>query len=401
MVLKGDLETINLPDILQLLEGAKKTGALSIRRHLEEKRLYFKQGMLVFASSTEEREKLGRVLLSLRLIDGKKLEAARRTQIESGRRLGIVLLEKGFISHEDLVAALKEQAQRIITALFEWWGGQFEFFEGMEPVSNDIPVGFKLGSIIMEAARIVDEWSRVYAVIPDLEMVIEINAMGVPDEINLTKDEWKVMALVDGRRTVAEITSEVAMSDIETCKTLAGLVERGLAKCSYRPTARRTKRIEMDDGRVNALLSIYNELFTQVSAFVREKAGDDAARLLNETMVSNCKESKPFLRDCWLPLRGGVDRGRITKNLLVEDPEDREKWLASSLFRLFQRQLAVTGRILSRPQQAALLQNVETVAGLLLKERDDRLKGLQVGTDIMHFLNPHTILSYESKQKQE
>ncbi|UCE27177.1 MAG: DUF4388 domain-containing protein, partial [Candidatus Coatesbacteria bacterium] len=112
MVFKGDLETINLPDILQLLEGAKKTGALSIRRHLEEKRLYFKQGMLVFASSTEEREKLGRVLLSLRLINGNELEEARRTQIESGRRLGIVLLEKGFISHEDLITALKEQAQR-------------------------------------------------------------------------------------------------------------------------------------------------------------------------------------------------------------------------------------------------------------------------------------------------
>lgn len=398
MVFKGDLETINLPDILQLLEGAKKTGALSIRRHLEEKRLYFKQGMLVFASSTEEREKLGRVLLSLRLINGNELEEARRTQIESGRRLGIVLLEKGFISHEDLITALKEQAQRIVTALFEWWGGQFEFFEGMEPVSDDVPVGFKLGSIIMEAARIVDEWSRVYAVIPDLEMVIEIDAGGEPEEVSLSKDEWKVMALIDGRRTVTEITSEVAMSDIETCKTLARLVERGLAKCSYRhPSAEYVRRTEMDDGRVNALLSIYNELFTQVSAFVREKGGDDAARLMNETMVTNCKESKPFLRDCWLPLRGGVDRGRITKNLLVEDPEDREKWLASSLFRLFQRQLAVTGRILSRPQQAALLQNVETVAGLLLKDRDDNLKGLQVGTDIMHFLNPHTILSYESK----
>jgi hypothetical protein len=398
MVLKGDLETINLPDILQLLEGAKKTGALSIRRHLEEKRLYFKQGMLVFASSTEEREKLGRVLVSLRLIDGNEFEEARRAQIESGRRLGTVLLEKGFITHEDLIAALKEQAQRIITALFEWWGGQFEFFEGMEPVSDDIPVGFKLGSIIMEAARIVDEWSRVYAVIPDVEMVIELNALGVPEQVSLSKEEWKVMALVDGRRTVAEITSEVPMSDIETCKVLAGLVERDLAKCSYRPTAERARRVEMDDGRVNALLSIYNELFIQVSAFVREKAGDEAARLMNETMVANCKESKPFLRDCWLPMSGGVDRGRITKNLLVEDPEDREKWLASSLFRLFQRQLAITGRILSRPQQAALLQNVETVAGLLLKDRDDKLKDLQVGTDIMHFLNPHTILSYESKR---
>jgi hypothetical protein len=400
MVLKGDLETINLPDILQLLEGAKKTGALSIRRHLEEKRLYFKKGMLVFASSTEDREKLGSVLLSLRLINERKLEEARQAQTESGRRLGTVLLEKGHITHEDLVTALKEQAQRIITALFEWWGGQFEFFEGMEPVSDDVPVGFRLGAIIMEAARIVDEWSRVYAVIPDLEMVVDMNALGVPEEVKLSKNEWKVMALVDGRRSVADITSEVPMSDIETCKILAGLVGRGLAKCSYRVTgAERVRRAGLDDGRVNALLSIYNELFTQVSAFVREKANDDAVRLMNETMVANCKELKSFLRDCWLPLRGGLDRSRIMKNLVVEDPEDREKWLASSLFRLFQRQLAVTGRILTRPQQAALLQNIETVAKLLLKDKDDKLEGLKVGIDIMHFLNPHSILTYESKSK--
>jgi hypothetical protein len=401
MVLKGDLETINLPDILQLLEGAKKTGALSIRRHLEEKRLYFKRGMLVFASSTEEREKLGSVLLSLQYINEDKLEDARQAQTESGRRLGIVLLEKGYISHEELVTALKEQAQRIVTALFEWWGGQFEFFEGMEPVSGDIPVGFRLGGIIMEAARIVDEWSRVYGVIPDLEMVVETNVLGVPGEVKLSKDEWKVIALVDGRRTVAEITSEAPMSDIETCKILAGLVERGLAKCAYVvPVGERARRADMEDGRVSALLSIYNELFTQVSAFVRERATDDAVRLMNETMVTNCKESKSFLRDCWLPLRGGLDRNRIMKNLLVEDPEDRDKWLASSLFRLFQRQLGVTGRILSRPQQAALLQNVETVAKLLLKDKDDDLKGLQVGVDIMHFLNPHSILTYDTKSRE-
>ena len=99
MALKGDLETVNLPDILQLLESARKTGALSIRRHLEEKRLYFKQGMLVFASSTDDREKLGAVLLSRKAITEDVLEDARRVQTETGGRIGFIILEMGLIQH--------------------------------------------------------------------------------------------------------------------------------------------------------------------------------------------------------------------------------------------------------------------------------------------------------------
>lgn len=400
MVLKGDLETINLPDVLQLLEGARKTGALSIRRHLEEKRLYFKQGTLVFASSTDDREKLGSVLLSLNLVKGDKLEEARRVQGKTGQRLGIVLLEMGLITRDELVTALKEQVQRIITALFEWWGGQFEFLEGSEPFPDEILVGFKLGGILMEAAKTVDEWSRVYSVMPNVDAVVELEGSKVPEEVTITKEEWTVLSLVDGCRTITEITEVSPFTDIETCKILAGFVERGLAKCRVAaayPEDKRSRRT--DDGPVNVLLTLYNELFTQVAAFVRENAGESAVRNLNEMMFDNFNQAERYLRDCWMPLRGGIDCTRVSSNLRAEDPEDREKRLQSSLFRLFQIQLAYTGQLLTKPQQASLILNIETLSSLLLKERGEKLGELTVRDDIMNFLNPRVIVTYGAETK--
>jgi hypothetical protein len=257
MALKGDLETINLPDILQLLSTARKTGALSIRRGADEKRLYFREGMLVYASSTDEREKLGSVLVREGCIDPASAERARASQDTSGRPFGLCLLEHGKIPHEKLVAGLKTQARMIITNLFNWWGGQFEVLEGDQAWPEEISVGFDIQGIILDAATAVDEWNRIKGMLPDLDVVLEVVPAPVKGkgEVKFGAEEWHVLSLVNGRRSVVNIAAASNLSDIETCSVACRLMDSGF----IRPTGvkvRETASPAAESSGAAALLEI-------------------------------------------------------------------------------------------------------------------------------------------------
>ncbi len=393
MALKGDLETINLPDILQLLSSARKTGALSIRRGAEEKRLYFRGGMLVYASSTDEREKLGSVLVREGYIKLEAAEQARASQDKSGRPFGLCLLEHGKLPHEKLVAGLKTQARMIITNLFDWWGGQFEFLEGDQAWPEEISVGFDIQGIIIDAAAAVDEWNRIKGMLPDLDVVLEVAPAPVEGrgEVRFGAEEWHVLSLVNGRRSVVDIAAASNLSDIETCSVACRLLESGIV----RPLGVKVREAALaaaESSGAAALLEIYSELFAQVAFAVSEEVGEEAVRKLSEAAAAKC-DASPLLRGCWQVSQGVLSKRSVLKNLVMENPETREEEVAAALFELFRGELSLTAKILSRPRQAALIQDLQPLAAILLKKHDAQLVNLGVRRVLSRFLSP-TQVSY-------
>jgi hypothetical protein len=396
MAIKGDLETVNLPDVLQLLGTAGKTGALSIRRGLEEKRVYFDKGRPVFASSSEEREKLGSVLLKLKQFDENDLETARLRQDETGKRLGLVMLEMGLITRDDLVAGLKTQAQMVTTSLFQWWGGEFEFIEQPLPFPDEVMVGFNLNSMIMEAAKAVDDWNRVQSKLPDLGVVVRLSAVEGKPEVALAVDEWNVLSLVDGRMSVIDIADTAPGSDIDTCLIIVSLLDKGLLEV-----------VEEDDSEpgltggekdvINGLIAVYNELFAQISRYIRVNVSEEASTAFGESVWSYCTGFRPLLDRSWRPVTGNFDKNSILGNITQLDPEERTHKLSEVLLKILKEELNLSVNYLSGPQVSALLQQLTAVAEVVLGENDPSLSGLGVRAAILSFLNPGGVISYEKR----
>jgi hypothetical protein len=64
-----------------------------------------------------------------------------------------------------------------------------------------------LQNLIMEGVRRIDERGRLAEFFPDLNMVVEsvANPERVKATVTLTKEEWQVYFLIDGRRSLAEV----------------------------------------------------------------------------------------------------------------------------------------------------------------------------------------------------
>ena len=78
MAISGDIDTMPLTDLFQWVEMNRKTGCLEVKWQHEwnimEKRIYFQNGVIVFASSNKQKERIGEFLISIKLISKEDFE---------------------------------------------------------------------------------------------------------------------------------------------------------------------------------------------------------------------------------------------------------------------------------------------------------------------------------------
>src|SRR5687768_10868982 len=98
MALQGDLGSIPLADVIQLVAITRRSGTLYVAAPEDARVITFRAGQLVSASSLEQRFRLGHALCQRGLLDPVKLEGALSEQRRSPRPLGDVLLAMGAIT---------------------------------------------------------------------------------------------------------------------------------------------------------------------------------------------------------------------------------------------------------------------------------------------------------------
>lgn len=165
MAISGDIDTMPLADLFQWVEMNRKTGCLEVKWQHEwtvlEKRIYFQDGVIVFASSNKPAERLGEYLISKKLISKENFEKCLKEGKEKKRLMTDVMQANGLVTKEQLTNILTELAETIIYDLFRWETGTFSFTT--HPVPEPIlqaEIQLRGQGIIMEALRRLDEEGR-------------------------------------------------------------------------------------------------------------------------------------------------------------------------------------------------------------------------------------------------
>ena len=76
MPLTGNFETFNLNSIFQLLSNEQKTGVLKVKNEEKEIRIFLKDGQIIYATGSQENERLGYFLKSSGTVSEEQLQAA-------------------------------------------------------------------------------------------------------------------------------------------------------------------------------------------------------------------------------------------------------------------------------------------------------------------------------------
>lgn len=225
MALEGTLKEFGLTDILQLIYYQRKTGVLTVDAGFDHVRILFYEGNIVFVESSKRAEsRMGRLLLKKGLIKEKELDAALAQQKATGAKLGNTLVKMGAIPGDSLKDTLVQQFTELISYLFTWRQGHYEFKPQGIPIDKDIPISLDTQHILMEGLRILDEWSAVEGKIT-LESIF-VRGQAPPGE--LEEPEKRIYELVDGESDVSAIAVISGIDSFKISKTLLELYEKGL-----------------------------------------------------------------------------------------------------------------------------------------------------------------------------
>jgi hypothetical protein len=159
-------------------------------------------------------------------------------RIQTADNLGVVCFKSGKVAHAQTNSIQGEPA---IDTILGWKKGRFTFNPGEEIPQHTVDLPIQ--QVILEAARRIDELTRVQKLIPSFDMVIEI--VEVPQEgvekIQLNPREWKVLSFVDGTVTVKQIARKSSISEFETAKIFYGMISSGLVR-AVTPKAEKAER---------------------------------------------------------------------------------------------------------------------------------------------------------------
>lgn len=203
MGISGNLNTMQLSELLQWLSLGQKTGTLLIEGRGVEKRIYFQNGRINSSSSSDQREYLGHFLVSHGYITEEELKMGMEVQEESNILLGKILVMINAIAETDLLRLMRKKAEESIYDVFLWQEGNFEFVDGELPELKMVPLSLDVTGIIMEGLRRFDEWKRIRAQIPDNQIVPRIVKPLNLD--TLSEQEKLIVPYIDGQRTIEEI----------------------------------------------------------------------------------------------------------------------------------------------------------------------------------------------------
>ena len=246
MAIEGPLKELGIHDVFQLLDLSRKTGALRVTSELRHNQgtIYFEEGTIVFAEIRSNPHPLGGLLMRTGKITEADLERARDMQQRQGdkRRLGEILVSLGAITQREVERQVRFQIEEVVFEVMSWNEGYFSFNEErISDVPTEIMVRIPVEALLMEGARRIDEWSRIEGRIPHLGVVASLAPPppGGDGELDLLPPEWEVLALIDDRRDVRALASELGRSDFDVAKTLFGLESAGVIVLVDPGTAKR------------------------------------------------------------------------------------------------------------------------------------------------------------------
>ena len=304
--LTGNLQTVSLSDLLQLISAAGKTGMLLVSRDNKKREIYFMKGSIIYATSFgSEDELLGNLVLRRRKILKPDLKRALTLQKLSQKRLGTILLEMGVLTKEELIECLQYQIEEIIYNLFGWNSGEFIFFEGRLPPADQITTQLNTMNVIMEGSRRIDEWIQIQQTLPadDVKLQMVKNLKIKSSTVTMPVNDLQLLPFIDGERTIPELLRVSSLSEFNTRKALYNMITSGLVEAGEKKKTIKQKT-DVEKLLPEVVIRLYSQSYQTIEKMASRKLGEGAKKILKRCfdaqksfnpILANLESSENFL----------------------------------------------------------------------------------------------------------
>ncbi len=206
----------------------EKDGALISETAGAKRLVFFERGYLVGAKSELVQERLGEVIVAEGGVTRAELEEATQF-IRSGRKLGRILVELGFLKSGQIETYVRRQIIRIASAMLTSESQRLAFSTAV-PIDAVTLSPVSIGDVFLEAAFHLTDIGRYREklLLDDYVLAQTRDALALAGHMKLSADDAQVLDLVDERNTVGDIVASSPLSEDRTLRLLLALHQAGI-----------------------------------------------------------------------------------------------------------------------------------------------------------------------------
>ncbi|MFL5349584.1 MAG: DUF4388 domain-containing protein [Hyalangium sp.] len=174
----GNLGSLFMEDVFSYVLSGIRSGQLIVQHGTLRRTVSFRDGQVVFVTSSEKYERLGAALVQLGLLTPDQLTKA-VGKVKPTRRIGQVLTEEGMVSEANLYNAMTFLVREVVLNLFEMMEGSFIFMEAPPPLGDIVKLPERTKELVIQGIKRGEATNRLRRHFPD-ELRLVAGAGGFP-----------------------------------------------------------------------------------------------------------------------------------------------------------------------------------------------------------------------------
>ncbi len=214
----GNLRQYHLSDILRLIGDGLRRGRLVVERSGLRAELYCENGYLTHVWRNGTMPPLVQQWMDADLLTFTKLsQLAQQIGIDPlqlpDAQLAQFVIETSLLTPEQITNWAMNDVIGLLGILFSWNDGDYRFEDGMVPPNGRLRVPLSIALVLNTLVQRSASWQVAQpTIVVDLDDVLDFADIEptYPHPIQVTREQWRILTLVDGESTVAEIAAHVA-----------------------------------------------------------------------------------------------------------------------------------------------------------------------------------------------
>lgn len=330
--IQGTLAETTVPDLFRSLVRSGETGIVSLEAIGRSDAIYFREGRIIFASSSDHDMGLGEILLrSGELTLQQYNQAMDRLVVQ--RRIGALLCELGYLDADGLLRALERQANAIVLNAIRYRTGSYtvEFSDEFPPEIVTLPLNTE--RLILDGVQSIEYWSLISRGVARLDRILQ----QVPGAdmrtyaLELTDDENHVLNLLAEPGTIEDICARSYLSNFITCRTVWALLSVNLIAEAAEGTVSEQRAAEETEYELEAVVERYNRVFESIFGIVFQRIGDHIYDFMDRVVVRMSPRSMPHLSGMNLVNEARIDFDQLLNNVIASGASDHPAVIRSVL----------------------------------------------------------------------
>lgn len=218
---RGDLAKTALPEVLFTIDRFQVPGVIEAQRDDIVKRVFIKEGCVIHATSNDLEDSLGAFLLRQGKLSKEVYQAAMQDRPKQNKRLGELLVERHVLSPAEVYRGIRIHLEAIVWSLFYWDHGQVSFSIGEFKDPDMLRIQLPMRQVILNGIKQAPNAKTMVSRLGRKEMVFQ-PSFSLEDvvELALEAEDFRLLQLVDGRRTLYDICSDGPMNPGDSAKLM-------------------------------------------------------------------------------------------------------------------------------------------------------------------------------------